>query len=110
MDLPGSPWELCGIGIIGRSIPMGTCQRASLPVDLCVIQGLAGSVLRAEILAKGGQGPEQAAALLLRPGPQGQSCLTGTRSRVTGDLGGSPGEPGTSLGEKRVDLALLFFP
>lgn len=102
----GAVW----IGILRLSAPLGTCQRAGLPLDLCVTQGLAESVLRTEILAKGGQGLEQTAALLLRPGPRGQRCLTGSRSRVTGDLGEARKSQGPTPGEKRVDLALLFFP
>lgn len=91
-----------GLGFSLALLPWAR-QRAGLPLGLRVTQGLAESVLRMEILAKGGQGPEQTAALLLR-------CLTGRWSRVTGDLGEAQGSQGPTPGEKRVDLALIFFP
>lgn len=66
---------------------------------ISVTQGWAGSVLRTEILAEGGQGPEQTAALLSRPGPRGQRCLTGRWGRVTGDLGEARGSQGPTPGQ-----------
>lgn len=93
----------------GLSAPEGACQRAGLPLYLRVTQCLAEcwprTVLRTEALAKGGQGSEQAAALLGLLGLEASH-----REMEQSDWGprGNPGESGTHTGRRMCEIWLFL--
>lgn len=86
------------------SAPKGACQRLAflffLHVTQCLAECWPWSVLRTEVLAKGGQGSEQAVRLCR--GSWGWRRLAGKWSRVTGDLVGTLGSQGPMPGEECV--------
>lgn len=106
MGLHGPPRECVGLGSSVGLFPWAPVRGPACHL-ISVTQGLAESVLSTEILAKGGQGPEQAAALLSRPGPRDIDVSLGDGAELPGTSGEARGSQGPPW-EKSVWIWLFF--